>query len=174
MRSPSWIRVTERGVFTLLLLLFVTLLLALSLSYPYRAKMVPLAIGIPTFLFFLYQFLTDWFPSLERLLPGSHGTVSGNPEISLALQESGTPIDLRRREMVLFLWLLGLALAFFLLGILVAVPLFSLGYIYFQSRDGWKLALGYGLSAWLLVYLLLVKLLNAQIFPGLLFDWLGF
>ncbi len=172
MNPPPLVEMTEKGVFTLLVLLMVLLLVILSLFYPYRAGLAPLAIGIPTAVFLLIQFLSDWFPRLKNRFRVIEDTSLRTMEIPLA-SEGISPISLRRREFALLLWLSGLLLLFSLLGILLAVPLFAFAYLRFWSGSHWWLVISYSLGTWLAVYLLLVKLLDAQLPTGILFRWLG-
>jgi hypothetical protein len=174
MEESRWIRVTERGIFTFLNLLLVMILLASCLSYPYRARLAPLAIGIPTAFFLLIQGLFDWFPPFEKRFRSLGDASLFTTELPMTSSEAeGGPLSLQRRELALLLWVSGLVLATYLLGILVAMPLFAFAYLRLWSGDRWSLVVSYSLGTWLAVYLLLVKLLEAQLPVGLLFEWLG-
>lgn len=162
---------TERGVFTLLILGFDLLLVVACLDYPYRARLAPLAVGIPTAGLLIYQALLDWFPHM--------GGKNGTPGEVLIGESSLTPAGsaeaegLHWREFSIALWLVVLLAGTTLLGILATMPLFAFAYLRFWARESWLLSLIYAVFLWASIYALLVEVLNAQLPVPLLIEWLG-
>ncbi len=174
MEQTPWMRLTERGLYTLLNLLFVLILIFASFSYPYRARLAPLAVGIPTAIFFFIQGLFDWFPRFEQRYRSVEEAALVASELPMASsEEDGDTRSLRFRECALVLWVAGMVLATYLLGILIAMPLFALAYLRLWSGESWLMTVSYSIGTWLAAYLLLIKLLEAQLPVGLLVEWVG-
>lgn len=169
------VRIDEAGVISLILLIFVSILITLSLDYPYRARQTPLAIGIPTWIFLFVEVLLRFFPRFEERF-GTVGEASlFTGELASMASEGGEgTMSLSRRETGIFFWLSALLVATYLLGIMLAMPLFVLGYLRFWSGESWRFIIGYAVSAWVLMYLFFVKLLEMQRFPGAILQWLGY
>lgn len=170
--APGRIRLTERGVFSLLVLAFDLLLLWQSLDYPYRARLAPLTIGIPTAGLLLYQTLLDWFPRLgARVGDENEGVVMG--ESTLTSSDSAAAAGLHWRELSIVLWLCALLAGTTLVGILVMMPLFAFAYLRFWAGESWMLSVIYAAFLWVSIYALLVEILQAQLPLPLLLEWLG-
>lgn len=163
---------TERGVFTLLVLGLDLLLVIVCLDYPYRARLAPLAAGIPTAGLLIYQALLDWFPRMGAAKTGTAGDVLIG-ESSLTPADSAEAEGLHRREFSVALWLGVLLTGTTLLGILAMMPLFAFAYLRFWARESWVLSLIYAVFVWGSIYALLVEILNAQLPVPLLIEWLG-
>jgi hypothetical protein len=170
-----FVRIDQAGVLTLILLIFISILIVLSLGYPSRAGQTPLAIGIPTWIFLFIESLSRLFPGFEKRFGaiGEASLFTGELAPMASEGDSGKG-SLPWREALLFFWLSGLLLATYLLGIMLAMPLFVLAYLRYWSRESWRLAIIYGVSTWVLIYLFFVKLLEMQRFPGAILQWLGY
>jgi Tripartite tricarboxylate transporter TctB family len=162
----------EKGVVSLVLLIFLTILLVRSLDFPVRARLAPLVVGIPTWCLIFLQTLFDWFPHFERRFAAVHGESLFTGELaSMALEQNESAGNLRKREGALFLWLMGLLLASYLFGLILATPLFAFAYLSLWSKERWSMAIVYSLVVWVIIYLLLVQLLQAQLPVPHLLDW---
>jgi hypothetical protein len=169
--KSHWLRVKEQGVVTLIFLAFVSVLLKMTLGYPYRAKVAPLAVGIPTWILLFIQALYDWVPAFEQRFSLARGSSLFTGELaSMAAQDQSQPV--RRRELALFIWLTALVIAAYVLGLLAAAILFPLAYLRFWSKEKWILAMAYSGVVGLSLYLVLVKLLAAQLPISLVSEWL--
>lgn len=166
------IQCTERGVFTLLILAFDLLLVIACLDYPYRARLAPLAVGIPTAGLLIYQALLDLVPRMGAGRNGTAGEVLIG-ESSLTPADSAEAQGLHGRELSIALWLGVLLAGTTLLGILAMMPLFAFAYLRFWARESWVLSLVYAAFLWGSIYALLVEVLNAQLPVPLLIEWLG-
>ena len=98
MRPADSPQTKEKGIATLLFLLFLSVLLARSLSYPFRARLAPLVVGLPTWALFSLQTLFDWFPGFEKRFAAVHGESLLTGELSsMALAGNASPAALRKR-----------------------------------------------------------------------------
>ena len=59
-------RLTDRTFFTFGIFVLILIFLLLSLNYQPKARLVPLAIGVPTLLLTLFQLLIDMIPAVGR------------------------------------------------------------------------------------------------------------
>lgn len=162
----------ERGVFTLILFAFVVSLLWTALDYSYRARLAPLAVGIPTAALLLNQALLDFLPRLAARFGGDSGTFVVS-ETSIAASDTADLPGLHWRELSIALWLVALLLGTTILGILATMPLFAFAYLRFWARETLTLSIIYSVFLWGSVYLLLVKVLSAQLPVPLIVEWLG-
>ncbi len=66
-------------------------------------------------------------------------------------------------------WVLGLFLAIYLLGFIIAIPLFLLSYLKMHGAK-WRLAITCAAATTAIVYIVLVLALNVFLYKGLLFS----
>ncbi len=164
----------EKGIVSLLLLIFLSFLVTRSLAYPLRARLAPLVVGLLTWGLVFFQTLFDWFPAFEKRFAALHGESLFTGELSsMALEKNESFAVLRKREGALFFWLSGLLLASYLFGLIISMPLFALAYLRFWSKERWLMAVAYSLVVWLIIYSLLVQLLRAQLPVPHLLEWLS-
>lgn len=79
---------------------------------------------------------------------------------------------LRRRTMIIFLWILGFLMGIWLLGFSLSIPLFVFLYLKVYSKEEWMLALLLAGAAWLLFFGLFDRLLHLPFPEGILFTLL--
>ena len=68
-----------------------------------------------------------------------------------------------------FLWIFGFALAVFLVGFLIAIPLGVLMYLRFKSKKGWFTSIGMAVCLDLFIYVAFETALKVPLFRGLFF-----
>ncbi len=78
-----------------------------------------------------------------------------------------------RKTAVIAAWIAGLFGAVILLGFQAAVPLFVLGYLRAQGREGWGISVVLAFLAGLVFHLLFVNLLHLPLPAGLLWRAVG-
>jgi len=74
----------------------------------------------------------------------------------------------------MFSWFLGFFLAIWLFGFSITIPLMVFTYLKIQSNEGWIISIVLTVAAWLVFYLLFVRLLTLPFPDGLIFTWLGY
>lgn len=129
-------------------------------TWPWKAALFPLAIGIPLFC----------LAAVEALW-----TLLGRPETSKNEMEVAltTEAGAQRRILVAVAWVLGFFAAVMLLGFPVAVPLFLFLYLKLQGGEGWVLSIGITLAVTAIFYGLFDALLHLPFPAGWLWGWLG-
>lgn len=80
----------------------------------------------------------------------------------------------RTTELVAVGWLVGLVLSIAFFGFFVGLPVFVFALLKFHGRENWKFSILYTVVFWVLVYVLFVVLMKSQLYPGVVFDRLGF
>jgi Tripartite tricarboxylate transporter TctB family len=129
-------------------------------SWPWKAALFPLAIGIPLFCLAAVEALWTLFGRAE----------TGKNEMEVALT---TEAGAQRRILVAVAWMVGFFAAVVLLGFPIAVPLFLLLYLKLQGGEGWLLSIGITLALTAVFYGLFDALLHLPFPAGWLFSWLG-
>jgi hypothetical protein len=122
---------------------------AAAWSWPLKAALFPLVIGVPLFILALLQL----FLQLRA------------PEPPLALE--------RRRTLATFAWMAAFIVLVVLAGFPTAVPLFVFSYLMVQSSAGWGWSIALSAAAWGFFHLLFERLLRFPFDDGLVRGWLG-
>jgi hypothetical protein len=166
-----------RTCFTLLLLACVGVSLYMTLRLGRVARMVPLAVAVPTFLLLALQLFMDLLPGLAQ----TYGRLENKDLFGVqGLREQiGNPVEVAedktlqsRRERKSFLWLLLMLALVYLLGLLIALPLYTLLYLK-SGSEKWLTAIVSALAIFGLIYGISVLDLGTQLYKGLLWDWLN-
>jgi hypothetical protein len=147
------VTINSRVVFTGLMLAIFVAMDAMALTYPYKAGLMPLVVGLPGAVLCLFQMIVE----LRRAGPA---TVMSAPV---------------GRELQMFGWLIAFAVAILLLGFLIAVPLMLYLYLRFDSRETQWLSLTIALAGVAVIYGIFDQLLAVQLWDGFLppiiMDW---
>ncbi len=164
------LKLDEKAAFTVLLLLGTTGLLYVSASLSGPARLVPLAVLVPTLLLLGLQTALDLTPDLaeawSRLFrKNAFGLGAATATGDGLGRGEARP---RQRELSAFGWLAGLLSLLMLVGLAPALPLFTLAYLKHQARERWPLALGMAGAVWVVVHGIFVQLLGARLYEGLL------
>lgn len=168
--------------------LFTLFLLALLLwavwdarGWPLQARLMPWVIGVPTALLVAVQLARD----VRRKPAASASGQEGSPPIGpggqdlnqpLLVEEAGSalaPVEERRRTANIIGWIVGFALAIWLLGFHIGSPLATLLYLRLAGREGWPMVLLLTAGAWATVALFFDCTMHILFSPGELFVWLG-
>ena len=123
-----------------------------ALSWPLKAKLFPLVIGIPL----VFLALAELWLSLRTTLASTEA-------------EDGVPRALAlRRTLAAAGWIGGFFAAIVLLGFPLAVPAFVLLYLRLQGSESWLFSAIFSLVVWALFYGLFDRLLHLPFPPGAL------
>lgn len=131
-------------------------------AWPWKAKLFPLAIGIPLLCLAAAEALWVLFGSTER----------GETK-DFQLSNHLPPKETLRRTAVASGWILGFFAAIVLLGFPVAVPLFVFLYLKLQGKEGWVFSALFTAAVWLFFYGLFDRLLHLPFPAGWLVTWAG-
>lgn len=143
------------AVFAALVVVSLSTAVAVAWGWPYRARLLPLAIGIPTLGLASLQLLR----ALYGMLHPSSGVGASALVIDIPVDRSIPTATMVRRAADAFAWVFGLLLAIVLFGFLVAVPVFVFAYLLLRAREQLRqvliggalvTALLFGVFEWLL------------------------
>ncbi len=121
-----------------------------------KSALFPLVIGIPTLLLALLQVAID----LRGRRPARTAPAEEKPDLP--------PEVLRHRTRVILTAIVGFAVATWLLGFTLAVPLVTLLYLKVGAAEPWPISLGLTLAAGLGFFLVFVQGLSVPMPEGLL------
>jgi hypothetical protein len=172
------LRVTfsQRVYLTMAFVAFAGVIFYLTFDLGRVARMVPFAVVVPTLLLLLVQLMLDMLPRLSqaysRLENKDLFSVEGlRKKISQSVEAVEDQTLERYKEREAFLWLLALLLLIYLLGFLVALPLYTL--LYLKKRtEKWLMAVSMAAGIAGLVYGVSILDLGTDLYGGLLWRWL--
>jgi hypothetical protein len=176
------IRFRERDIFTLALLALVGFMSYFTARLGPVARLVPTAVALPTLALLVFQLAADLLPSLERRyrrfekvdLLGVESIRKKVPEPDLpAADGMNGQSGQNAKEWGLFLWVLLVPGLVYLLGLLVALPLYVLLHLRCRSRESLALSLSLACGTGLALYGIFVFALRIRLFEGYLWLWLG-
>jgi hypothetical protein len=143
-----------RLAFNLMLLAVAAYFVWVALGYETAARRIPMLIGV------LMLVLQAWVTAKEFLKPETFPPLEGGEQ---------PPADEGRRVAAMFAWMAGFFALFTLLGTLVATLAFIFLFLASGKKLPWWGALGIaaGLSA--AIWVLFVRLMRFELYPGLFF-----
>lgn len=162
----------EELVFNLSLLAVVVLMLGMNFAYRPGARQVPMLTGIGT-VGLLVAIIVQFFKSMARKDNSGHAA-EPPPEKKIPGLEAPPENDFaaspgkKRKEAVVIIWLLLLTAASYLIGFLLAIPLYLFLFLFIFAGESWKTSLGMAIGVFVVIYLVFVKVLNVEVFKGLL------
>jgi Tripartite tricarboxylate transporter TctB family len=157
-------RIKANALFSLFLAAVAAYAIAAALSWPFKAALFPLVMGIPLLLLALAQLFLD--------LRGEAGAADGSA-VELQPGADVAPEIARRRTAAIFAWMAAFVVLVLLLGFPLAVPLFVFSYLVVQSAAGWGLSIALTAAAWGFFHGLFERLLHLPFDTGLVQTWLG-
>ncbi len=159
---------TDRGrlAFTSLLFLFVIFFIAMSFSYEYNSRLIPLLVGFPTLVLILAVFVLDIRPVsfLEKM--NSDWTENLRAQESLPRTKDEVPA---KKFLTIVCWIFGFFLSIFLLGFHISIVLFTFGFLKVEGKASWLKALLTAGIVWAFVFLLFERGMNFGLFEGIMF-----
>lgn len=135
-----------------------------ALSYPEGAKLFPLGIAIPSFVLAVVLAVISL---RARGIPVEPSPPDPDDDPTL------TPEARTRRTGEISLWILGIFVAVYLLGFLVAIPISAAAYLRFAARESWATSAGIAAVCWALVFGIFDRLLHLPLPAGELLRMFG-
>lgn len=130
------------------------------------ARLMPLIVGIPTFVLAAavlgMEIASQWTGKPKKAGGAMDGSRLGK---DLSPQERRT---MMRREGSMVLWLIGLVVLIWLIGLLWSIPVFLALFLWLQGREPWRLIISISLGTWAVVYLLFALILKMELYGGLI------
>jgi TctA family transporter len=147
--------------FTLVTIVLLALALWQSRNFGYRAGLFPWAIGTPTLMLAIGQFVRDLYgKKKKKVAEFAEAEITGEPEVS--------PEVARKRTIAIIIWTIGFFVAIWFLGFSYAVPLTILLYLKFAGKESWLITASVTFCSWLFYWSLFEKMLNVPFPEGLL------
>lgn len=152
-RPTRW---TWELAFALLLVAVFAYATATALTFPEGARLFPLAIAVPSLVLAVL---------LVVISLGSRGTAVA-PVADADAELAMAPEERRRRTAEIGAWFLGIFVAVYLLGFLVAIPIAALAYLRFAARESWSTSVAIAAVCWALVFGVFDRLLHVPLPAG--------
>ncbi len=160
--APAGFRVNWETLLVLGFLAFFLLAIRIGFDWPFIAKLMPVYIAaVPGAVLALWQ--------LFRVTAGREQTAAGGIEMDESFSGDLDAASERRRTAAFFAWFVGAALAVWLLGITVAVPIFVFLYCLVEGREKLWIAVLMATIAFLLVWGLFEGVFKVLWAEGVLF-----
>lgn len=143
-----------------------------ALSFSLRPRLAPLLFSSVTFvlaLAVLVAEVTDYRRTRRsrRLAAAARQTPDADGEGRLGVATA----RLTRGELIAFAWFGVLVAAFFFLGFVVGMSAFMVLLMRLYGRESWVLTIGVTSGVMLAVYVMFVRVLGVQVYPGLLGEY---
>ena len=176
----------SRSVMTFIMLAIFVTMVWIASSYPANARFMPFVVGIPAIGLCLLQLVLDsrarrpaaeaadtrgTFEKAEQTVSAMVGHQVNFEVAREALPVVETEPDLSpretvRRELTLWGWFVGFILGILLFGFWVTIPIFLIFFLRLQARSSWRLALGLGLGATVVLFLAFSMAFRIEVHPG--------
>jgi hypothetical protein len=173
----------SNSTMTLIMLAVFVVMVAIASRYPDEARFMPLVVGIPAILLCLVQLIMDArerrsavsLPGQGGSPPGQGGMPSQERPMDAAIAQAAlphtqeaalSPAEHLRREFILWGYFLGFMAGILLLGFWIAIPAFLVGFLRFQAKASWIMALVLGLGASIAMFFVFERGLKVQLHRG--------
>jgi TctA family transporter len=172
---PRQFRINAGSIFTLLVFFAFLAAIYVSRDWPMQTRMFPWTVGLSALAFCIIQLFLDLWRAQS---PASAEDASGIMDLPV---DKDVPIKVvARRALAQFGWVLGLFGGIWLVGFLIAMPLYVLSYLKLQARENWRVTIFCTSLIVLLLFGLFHYILNIRwlepIIAGpqrMLIGWLG-
>jgi MFS family permease len=159
-------RFSSRWLLTFFFLCVFIIAIKTGWEWPYIAKLMPVYIAaIPGLILCLVQLYRDITASAES--KEEHSAAIDMDEVYEVKLDEKTE---RRRTVLFFLWFAGGALAVWLLGMVIGLPLLVLLYCLVEGREKWTTSIFMGVCSYAIVWGLFEYMLEMRWPPGALLD----
>jgi protein-S-isoprenylcysteine O-methyltransferase Ste14 len=155
----------EELVFNLFLLAVLVLMLVVNFQYRPRARRIPMMTGLCT----LGLLVAVNARTIKNRTRDEFEKQSKSHADDLDAPTQGSNAIYAKKEAVIILWLIGLTALMYLIGFLIAIPLYLFLFLYVFAKETWKVSLGMSVGVFAVIYVIFVKILNVHVHEGLLF-----
>jgi putative tricarboxylic transport membrane protein len=145
-------------LYTLVVIVLLSLALWQSRNFGFRAGLFPWVIGTPTLVLACFQLGRDILGKKKKAAASLIENV----------EEEIDPAVVKQRTIAVILWTVGFFLAIWFLGFSYAVPLTILLYLKFAGKESWLMTASVTFFSWLFYWGLFERLLNVPFPEGLL------
>lgn len=156
--------------FTLALAIFIGVFIAMAVTYPAKARLIPLIIGVPTLALVMLILLEERFPMLLRLFDTSITDlmISGDfLQETSSKDENGAGAE-AAKVLKTTVWMAGLFLALYLVGWLITVFVFTFAFGWLFAGVRWWQALLVAVGVEGFVWGIMGEVMGLRLFEGVL------
>jgi len=172
-------KVKGSTIFAIIMLAVLLMFFSLTFTYSYEARIVPLIICIFALGLMCLQFLVEVIPQLSKKM-GVFGQeekeVLGTKQFirkveveSKTEKETVSNKTVKMGEIQSFLWLLAFVCLIFLVGYLIAVPVFLFLFFKLVTSRRWVFSIVVTAVTWAVVYFSFIVLLKIPLYKGIIF-----
>lgn len=162
--------ITEETIIDFALLLILGYAVYEGFGFDAAARRLPLIVGIPTFVLSLMVFVTELISRRAGRAVRGQSMEGIRRETELTVEEKKAE---SRRELWIIGWLFALLAFIFVFGLLWAVPIFLVLFLWFGAHQSWKTIIFLSAGAWAVVYVVFVFVFKLPLYDGLLQSLLG-
>ena len=164
-------KIYRKGSFWFTVLIAVIILVAIVVSFDYNAKarLIPLAICIPTLLLTILILISERYPWLISKFNVSLTDLAKTDTKLKSDSEENNERSSGKGVLVSYAWLCALFILILLVGFIVAIPAFAFLYLKIFWRTGWLKTIAVSLALGVLIYGGFDILMKANLFEGILF-----
>lgn len=159
-------------LFTVLILAVLTIMLAMSVSWPFNARIVPLIVGIAGLSFVTLSLFNEVMPLRARVMTEEEAQKAEiNAKLHMDLESDTAHLPQRTvllRAAGFICWIVAMLVLSSLIGLMMAMPIFIIAYMRVEGREPWKIILPYALVTTALVYVIFEYFLTIYWPPSLL------
>ncbi|MFC1945323.1 tripartite tricarboxylate transporter permease [Chloroflexota bacterium] len=152
--------------FTVLILLIISVFVIVSFDYNVAARMIPLIIGITSLVLTILVLISARYPGLIKIFDISLTAVATGGKSDAAV---ASEVAVGRKVLTILAWIVGLFILVYMVGFLIAVPVFILLYIKFSGRKSWLNTLITAAIMGGFVYFGFEVMMRTDMFKGILF-----
>lgn len=137
---------------------------AMALSFPEKARLMPLMVGVPACLLGVVQVVLEARKAAQEL------KVADQAEESEEVQAAR--LAERREEINMFFWMFMFFLGVLLFGFVYAAPLLVMGFMRYGKKETWKTAIYGAIGTWIVLYGFFEYAFEIPLFEGLVIELL--
>ncbi len=132
----------------------------LSLTYPVIARFGPLVVGIPALALLLFQIFYENFGRGAK--SQNDATLAGAEQVAAGSETTGRYIEIG-------VWVAVLLITTYLVGIVIAFPLFTFAYL-IRYHEGWLRAILLSIAVFAVIYGVFDKAIELYLYKGILLE----
>ena len=150
-------------IFNIFLVLVFAVVIIVDLGYSYKARLSPLVVGIPGLIVSLISLVSELRKGL-----GKKDSLAEDQAAAAAteVKQAGNI----GKEIIAFAWLTGLFLLIYVVGFMVAIPVYLFLYLKVKSSETLVLSILYSLISWGVLYGFFGVILHIPLYPGIIVD----
>jgi len=156
----------ERIVFAVMLLVFFCIAIFYAVQYGGAAGRAPLIVAIPSLLLTIYTLIVE-IRKKDLVEDKTKNKAEDDQESELSASE------VKRRERTIILWILCLSFLIYLIGFVLAIPIFFLLILRIWGKEPWRLVITQSVISAAVIYLFFVSLLHVNLYEGYLIRTFG-